>query len=874
MVSTNVPALCIVLWAAAQVHAQAERGPAAHWDFDEGSGHVLHDRSGNGNDGKIHGATWVKCGPGYALRFDGTKDYVNCGRGPALDIRGPITLEAWVYPGAATKRDCGIVGKQFSSYLLADDHGTCYWYLDEGANHCRTSLPRAAWSHLAATFDGQSLRLFLNGRLVNSRDSKYQAINPGGHFFIGCVVGDPSASDPAYAQSSYFNGIIDDVKVYSRALAKEEIRMHHRSEISNRTVVPIVDFSPLAAGRTDQVGGFAIRVDDSGAFQVDVGPESYLIESSFSYPGEKIGTNRLSAKPASHENGWKPMTTTGPAGAAETHARGKHYSLTRRIAARDGRIEVTDTLTSLTNVPVGILVEHAITTRDVFRNPVVCGIPENPTMLLPLAASRLGVVLEDTLGRLQVECTAFSNQATFAAKHFALDAGKSYTFRWALYPLDAQADYFTFINRVRQDWNANFTIEGPCEFLDARDAPVNDAEKLRAYLKRKKLGVVSLGPWLDYWTGQHVTRPEAKKLLQQGMRNFRQVAPEIKVVGQIEADWVALRSEQVPGFERLPSHKGGATGQATLTPEQAKIVDDAKLPWSDSFKRSPAGAMRLELFTNRNLPGTAIYVYPQIGNYQYDFLMEEVKFLVDEVGLDGFYIDEFSQARCHSYEKWDGHTVDIDPQTGGISRKYTDCGLVFAEGGRQLARYALDKGKTVVANWPSAQAETQPLPVMRFMELPLSGFHPENLEDGEKPPLLTGLCRGHLASPICFGASSSGGARGFYKGIITLLRNGTLFYYCDAPLPETGEGSGEYGPINHMFPITPVRLFEGGVEGRERTITCVSGTYTWKGTQEPRVLLFDPVGRPRQHQLKPQKTDGGWRVAISLRDWQEIAIFE
>ncbi|NUQ62184.1 MAG: LamG domain-containing protein [Pirellulales bacterium] len=858
---------------AAGAWAAAEQDLAARWDFDEGKGEILHDTSGNGNDGEIHGASWVKCGRGYALRFDGTKDYVNCGKGPALDIRGPITLEAWVYPGVARKRDAGIVGKQFSSFLLADDHGNCYWYLGEGANHCVASLPRAAWSHLAATFDGRNLRLFLNGRLVNSRASKFENIPVGGHFFIGCVVGDPAAADPAYSQTSYFNGILDDVRVYRRALSEDVVAAHYRA-VGGRTEVPIAEFAALDTGRKDQVGAFGLRVADAGAIQIDCGPESYVVESSFSYPGERIGHNRLSRKPASDDAAWKPAVKATESGTAEVQARGRHYALTRRISARDGRIEVADTLINLTDAPVAILVEHAITAREVFCAPVVCAIPENPTMLLPLGASRLGVVIEDTLGRLQVEGMAFSNQAAFGAKHFALDAKKSYTFRWALYPLDRQADYFAFVNRIREDWKTNFTLEGPCEFLDARDEPVNDPEKLRAYLGRKNLRVVSMGPWLDYWTGQHVTRPEAKTLLEQGKEVFRKVAPEVKVVGQIETDWVAIHPEQVPGFDRLPFHQGGATGQATLSPEQARIIEDAKLPWADSLKRSPQGALKLELFTSRDKPGTAIYVYPRIGNYQQRFLMEEVKFLIDDCGLDGFYIDEFSQARCYSYERWDGHTVDIDPETGSIERKYTDCGLVFGEGGRELADYALSQGKIVVANWPSAQAETQPLPIMRFMELPLSGFHPENLKDGEKPPLLTGLCRGHLASPICFGVSSSGGARGFYKGIITLLRNGILYYYADSPLPESGEGAGEYGPINHMFPITPVRLFEGGVEGKERTITCVSGTYAWKGAKAPTVLLFDAVGRLKEHSIKAQKTDSGWSVAIRLMDWQEIAVME
>ncbi|MFQ6061937.1 MAG: hypothetical protein ACE5J9_02015 [Methanosarcinales archaeon] len=48
----------------------------AEWHFDEGSGNIVKDTSGNGNDGTIHGAIWTTGISGKALRFDGNNDYV------------------------------------------------------------------------------------------------------------------------------------------------------------------------------------------------------------------------------------------------------------------------------------------------------------------------------------------------------------------------------------------------------------------------------------------------------------------------------------------------------------------------------------------------------------------------------------------------------------------------------------------------------------------------------------------------------------------------------------------------------------------------------------------------------------------------------
>ena len=68
----------------------------AEWHFDEGSGSTVKDNTGNGNDGIIHGATWVDGIKGKALKFDGKDDYVEVQDSSSLRINGNIAVEAWV----------------------------------------------------------------------------------------------------------------------------------------------------------------------------------------------------------------------------------------------------------------------------------------------------------------------------------------------------------------------------------------------------------------------------------------------------------------------------------------------------------------------------------------------------------------------------------------------------------------------------------------------------------------------------------------------------------------------------------------------------------------------------------------------------------
>ena len=76
-------------------------GPVAAYGFDEGSGTVFGDSSGNNNAGSIAGATWAAGRSGTALSFDGINDIATVPDSASLDLTTGMTLEAWVYLGRA-----------------------------------------------------------------------------------------------------------------------------------------------------------------------------------------------------------------------------------------------------------------------------------------------------------------------------------------------------------------------------------------------------------------------------------------------------------------------------------------------------------------------------------------------------------------------------------------------------------------------------------------------------------------------------------------------------------------------------------------------------------------------------------------------------
>jgi len=224
--------------------------------------------------------------------------------------------------------------------------------------------------------------------------------------------------------------------------------------------------------------------------------------------------------------------------------------------------------------------------------------------------------------------------------------------------------------------------------------------------------------------------------------------------------------------------------------------------------------------------------------------------------------------------------VDVDPATGRIAKKYVDVELAGAPAKAELINYVLKTGKVFVANGYSPTREAQSLPAFRFEEAEWC-FEPLELGRGEKPPLFYRMCQGHLSTPIGLGFrperlknGQEAYAKAIMKSVITYLRHGGLYYHYTTDIPSAGPGAGEYGPLNHMYPITPMELHEGYIVGKERIITAVSGTYLWKTPARPKVLLFDITGRQIDARAEIQAVEGGWSVKLNIEDWESVAVIE
>jgi hypothetical protein len=206
-------------------------GLVAAYNFNEGSGSTLSDRTGNGHNGTITGATWNTQGRfGGALAFNGSNQWVTVSPTSALNLTTGMTLEAWIYPTVNNGvRDIVIKeGASVDIYNLyaRNWRGRMESNVFVGGNN-RTAESSGAppvntWTHVAGTYDGTTLRLFVNGAQVASAAVSGSIPTSTGPLRIG--------GNSLWGE--YFQGRIDEIRIYNRALTAVEIQTDMNAAIN------------------------------------------------------------------------------------------------------------------------------------------------------------------------------------------------------------------------------------------------------------------------------------------------------------------------------------------------------------------------------------------------------------------------------------------------------------------------------------------------------------------------------------------------------------------------------------------------------------------------------------------------------------------
>lgn len=555
-----------------------------------------------------------------------------------------------------------------------------------------------------------------------------------------------------------------------------------------------------------------MEITNKGAIKLNFENTSIILESLFSYPDD--GFNKLGEEGSEdEEKEWKVEIKKNTKKEGEIFAKGKFYSINRKIKLKETSILVEDEITNLTSEDMGIIFSNHINFKDIplyyariggrtsqSLNNIIN--PQNPTIFYPMKNSGIGIVANDDVYRNQGILFYDLDKKITGIKdeNFCLGPKKSYKISWSLYFLNSD-DYYEFINLVRNDWGSNnITIDGPFYFINYDGIVGSTEDGLKKLIESKN------AKYIVFWevrTPNPLSEYDNRKVVAMGTGILNPIFNE-------ELKKVKLAVEKL---KKISSDLKVSlyTHSFFISPEKA---DDTK--YKDSWIVDREGKRAVSQYNTKDYYNYQP-VFPTLTNsYGKDYL-KLIDWYLNDMGFDWIYWDESTGPgilgeKDRTYNAWDEYSAIINPQTKKIEKKFAILPLICDDFIMEVYEKVKKKGGFILFNGAAATKSRLNLPsFVETQDLILRSYNT------------------HLNTPLAYGFGKPS-----MREIIDRLNYGTI--YARTHLDYQSD------IVTKFFPITIEEIHSGWIKGKERIITAKSGVYGWDGKYKARIYLYNEKG--------------------------------
>lgn len=598
---------------------------------------------------------------------------------------------------------------------------------------------------------------------------------------------------------------------------------------------PIINRGKPAAGAANYQG----KVLSGGGFSLTMNKSTFLFTSAFSYPN--AGFNHFSkSRHADNQPGWQMNVNSEE---NRVFAQGADYRILRTIKWKKTHAEIVDTITNLhKDAPLGLAVRNEMDLSGI-KNPQIriAGNPDpaisenyapgNPSVHARLPQSGIGMIAEDDVFRGQAFLYTKPEPAVMGMRTdmLRLAPGETYALRWSVYPV-AGPDYFDFVNLVRRDWKANFTVLGgwwwgfkPAYILQV------PLPELREMLQNNGIRYATIsGGWVDRSRDSH--------RIGFGTGVFDSYWDPYRK--QVREAGDKLR-EAIPGFKVMAYYDA-----------QRDTSENSSAKFADSWRTDANGK---QLFTDWNgVYSRSFSVVPTLQNSYGKAMLHAARRYFTDMKLDGIYWDEMENTSYGSpeltYNIFDGHSAVLDPKTWTIQREVGITSLTSLPFRMAIIDEVKKQNGVLLGNGPAGSLQILQTGVQRMIEIQHNDTYGY---------------QGNLETPL-----------GYISGYIAW--ENFLRAFNQAMLPVSGFNAKGFSHdiTPYLFPFTPIEIHPGYMLGQERIIVTHDGNYGW---HNEKVLSytrhFDQNGKLTTTHFPINITANGARAAVTLQK-NEAAVLE
>lgn len=729
----------------------------------------------------------------------------------ARELRVRAYLDAGKYAGATNALKVAVNGTVLDGSRLRNrgdkiEFGT-HIIASENAGHV-FYLP------YAGSFDPEKCPGFMsNGERIDPFDFRFDLtglLKPSGNT-VAITNARDKITQPMVAELALCD-------VLSPALAARKLADAPTGEIP--AIQPLVKLTqPL----------YTASLTPGGAVAVKLNGQTYTVDSAYS----TLTPGWAALAAARRPQEWRTFTVKGDTLSAAT----SDFRLERTIRMLPTHIQVVDKLTNLTDRDLPLMYRHEfapgkyeagyIGGQKTSGAAYAVESGEHPASLAITGDGGLGLLAEDDYTRAQGGNYLQDGKFGLRNMRFVLTPGREIATEFSLYPLE-KGDHFLFINRVRDAWENNFTIDGSTGFMGAGALLARQTvDSFRTYSRNKSMNFVLFGGHTIGNTAMHGNAWNEVDLSSytKAFALSRAARPELSVYIYFHC-YISNGKNDVAEFA------------------------DARVLTSNGLQADYGGG---------HYP-----IFMPVEGGKFAQVQEQlIEKRLNELGADAIYWDEIAYSSVKynfNPDCWDGVSAIIDPATHRITRKVSCVTLATLPWRMKVTEKMIAMSKAKNSGRPALIGNGAPM-TRSFNRFKFPRF----IETGS----ITNLVLGQLYTPLALGDHlGEKDEVDSYKNMVRGLDYGAVYYWYRNTLEATHPTL-----TDAMFPITPIDLGAGYIVGKERILTNRSGYFGWDDGSKFTSRVFNRSGvEVKDYQIPAVVRDGKNFAEVRIPEGYSVAL--
>jgi hypothetical protein len=554
------------------------------------------------------------------------------------------------------------------------------------------------------------------------------------------------------------------------------------------------------------------------------------------------------------------------------------FKIERTIKLKNKRIEIEDKYINKLNKKIGIISNYKFENNN-DSNFTLSGrnlkdqsvnakfIAENPTLVIESNKNTIGIYLRDLYSKINTSVKQVSlRKVNLKDSNLFLNGEETYIKHFYIYKFNNNFNYFDFINYLRKELNVFSKIDGNFFFINTfkNKELLSDPKKLKKFFQNYNVKYLLLTPWLDYdnynfSTNNNYTRNEAKNHFLNLKKLIRSINPNIKLLIPLQSNLISLDNEIQniikknnlieEGFNHYSVDVDNLLKRFNLNIDKEELIFDEnnKVLFETYFHDLKYGS--------KNIVEISLALKAYDKGYLFKKLVNQIDFVIDEIGFDGVYIDQLNQYYINpkhkiSFISNNNNFADIDINTGKIINEYENIVLNTHKFEEDLISHLKKKTDFVFANTHHIQDNLRKEKIVRIAEGFWYFWSAGLWKDNDKKFVSTrSFYSSHLSTPVAF--SLSFGQKGEWKNephntLVKNLRyslfNGNLIYFLPQDIRKLNLDNDKLNVFQKIYPIEVLSINEGIVTGKDKIITIKNLKLDINQYKKSKVYIFDKSG--------------------------------